>query len=339
MNSTSPQQDRLADPADLADLAALAALDVGAAHRDAPLAGRCTWRMGGPADLLLEPATQDQLSRALAFCADHRLPRVVIGEGSNLLFDDAGVRGVVIRLGPAMAAIRVEGTRIHAQAGAHMADVAWAAQAAGLAGLEHAVGIPGTLGGLVVMNGGSRRHCIGEVIVTVQAVNHRGDPVEFDCAQCNFAYRASVFQHNDCIVAGAVLDCPRGDPDAIKADMDADLAERAAKFPLDQPSCGSVFKNSDAMYAAFGPPGKVIEDTGLKGLTVGDCQVSPKHANFFVNLGNATSRDMLALIATVRARVLARTGMAMECEVRYVSPAGEILPAHEAAARLVPATE
>ena len=314
-------------------LQALAQEDIGAVHPLAPLADYCTWRMGGPADLLVEPASAAQLARVLQRCHAQGLPCVIIGEGSNLLFDDAGVRGVVVRLGPAFASLHIAGTRITADAGVHVADLAWAAQRAGLAGLEHAVGIPGTLGGLVAMNGGSRRQAIGDVIVRVSAVDRAGAMLEFSCSACGFGYRTSVFQHNDCIVVGAELDLPRGDPAAIKAAMEADLAERDAKFPLELPSCGSVFKNSDAMYAAFGPPGKVIEDTQLKGLTVGQCQVSHKHANFFVNLGGATAADMLALIGQVRARVLARTGMAMECEVRYVSPQGAIMPAHEAAAR------
>ncbi|GAB7079355.1 UDP-N-acetylmuramate dehydrogenase [Megalodesulfovibrio paquesii] len=314
-------------------LAALfSTLDVGRLTPDAPLAGRCTWRIGGPADLLVEPASTAQLSRALRTCAEHGLPCVVIGEGSNLLFDDAGLRGVVIRLGPAFAGLRIEGTRVMADAGVQVADLAWAAQREGLAGLEHIVGIPGALGGLIAMNGGSRRQAIGDVIVSVTAMTRTGEPLDFPCAACGFGYRTSIFQQNACIVTGAVLELPSADPAVIKAAMDADLAEREAKFPLDLPSCGSVFKNSDAMYAAYGPPGKVIEDTQLKGLTVGNCQVSHKHANFFVNLGGSTSKDMLALIHEVRRQVLERTGLPFECEVRYVSPQGRIMPAHEAAA-------
>ncbi|AGW13103.1 UDP-N-acetylmuramate dehydrogenase [Megalodesulfovibrio gigas] len=312
-------------------LEALSQEDIGAVRVHAPLADYCTWRMGGPADLLVEPASAAHLARILAWCREHGAPCVVIGEGSNLLFDDAGLRGVVVRLGPAFASLHIQGTRIAADAGVHVADLAWAAQRAGLAGLEHAVGIPGTLGGLVAMNGGSRRQAIGDVIVRVSAVDHTGALLDFPCVACGFGYRTSVFQRNGCIVVGAELDLPRGDPAAIKAAMEADVAEREAKFPLDLPSCGSVFKNSDAMYAAFGPPGKVIEDTQLKGLTVGQCQVSSKHANFFVNLGGASSADMLALIGEVRARVCERTGIQMECEVRYVSPQGAIMPAHDAA--------
>lgn len=307
---------------------------VGHIQQNAPLADYCTWRMGGPADLLVEPSTPEELSRALAFCHAEGVCSVVIGEGSNLLVDDAGIRGVVIRLGPSMSALRVEGTTIFADAGVHVGDLAWAAQAAGLAGLEHTVGIPGSLGGLVVMNGGSRRQSIGDVIVRVHAVTRQGEPMALDCEDCGFSYRTSVFQQNDCIVTGAELNCPTGDEAVIKKAMDADLAERAAKFPLNWPSCGSVFKNSEAMYAAFGPPGKVIEDTNLKGLTIGQCQISPKHANFFVNLGNASSRDMLALIQETRRRVLARTGIMMECEVRYISPDGAIMPGHLAAERM-----
>ncbi len=294
----------------------------------AVLADCSTWRIGGPADLLVEPASVDALSRALALTASADVPTVIIGCGSNLLFDDAGVRGVVIRMGQGMAGFTIEGDVIRAQAGATMYDLARAAARAGLSGLEHTAGIPGTLGGLIAMNGGSRRRAIGDNLRQVDVLDRSGRRQCVAACDCGFGYRTSVFQRNDCIVVGAEIVCERGEPAVIEQDITEDLAERERKFPLDLPNCGSVFTNSQAIYERFGPPGRVIEDTGLKGLRVGDIEVSPKHANFMVNHGHGRSADVLECIRRVREAVYERTGFWLECEVRYVSPEGLVRPAH-----------
>lgn len=311
----------------------LAAAGVGVATRDAPLNECATWRIGGPADLLVEPQSVEDLRRALRFVAAHALPLVVVGGGSNVLFDDAGVRGVVIKIGKLMGGFQFHGAELEAAAGASMEALAWAACARGFSGLEHTVGIPGTLGGLVTMNGGSRRRSIGDVTLRVDTLDRQGELQSFTVEACCFGYRCSVFQTNGRIVVGARLGLdpdPPGGREAIERDMREDLAERERKFPLDQPNCGSVFKSSSRLYPVYGPPGKVVEDTGLKGLRQGQAEVSTKHANFIVNLGDARATDVLGLIGRIRTLVHARTGEYLECEVRYVASDATVRPAHEA---------
>lgn len=307
----------------------LALEPVGRVTRKAPLCEHSTWRIGGPADLLLEPRSVEELSRALRFTTEHAIPTVVVGCGSNALFADEGVRGVVLKIGKGLGGFSFHGSELESGAGATMEELAWAAAERGLSGLEHTVGIPGTLGGLAAMNGGSRRRSIGEVILRVDTLDRQGGFASFTVEACCFGYRCSVFQTNGRIVVGARLGLTPGDRAEIERDMREDLAERERKFPLDLPNCGSVFKSSDALYPIYGPPGKIIEDSGLKGQRVGQAEVSIKHANFIVNVGGASAADTLALIALVRNKVRERTGGWLECEVRYIGPDARIQPAHE----------
>lgn len=308
-------------------LAALHRLGVGQVRVDVPLADHSTWRIGGPADLLVEPESANQVAAVVGFAREHGLPLLVIGQGSNLLFDDAGVRGIVLKFGAAMGRLTVAGGRIEAEAGVWVPRLALAAMRAGLAGLEHIIGIPGTVGGLVLMNGGSHRQGIGDHVVRVEVVDRQGCRVELDREQCGFAYRHSALQKSGALVTGVLLECATASPAAIRRTMLADLRERRRKFPRKEPNCGSVFLSTAAMHASVGPPGKIIEEAGLKGLRVGAAEVSRRHANFIVNTGGASSRDVLALIAHIRRTVLARIGFDLRCEVRYVRPSGEILPA------------
>lgn len=305
----------------------LAGLDVGACHFDAALADYSTWRIGGPADLLVEPARIDQVADVVRFVRSHGIPLVVIGQGSNLLFDDAGLRGVVLRIGANLSRLEIDAGHILAEGGVWVPELARQAMRAGLAGLEHTIGIPGTLGGLVLMNGGSHRKGIGENIRRVWVVNRDGRQVVLDREECRFSYRHSALQEAGAVVVKVELECAAADPARIRREMLADLRERRAKFPRKLPNCGSVFLSTTAMHATVGPPGKIIEEAGLKGCRVGQAEVSPRHANFIVNLGGATSGDVLALITHIRSTVHAGIGFDLRCEVRYVSPQGEIMPA------------
>lgn len=311
----------------------LSQLDVGLCTFAAPLADYCTWRIGGPADLLVEPRSIAQIQRLRRFAHHHALPCVVIGQGSNLLFSDTGVRGIVLRLGQHFARLWIEGEKIEAEAGVWVPGLARKAQQAGLTGLEHIVGIPGTIGGLVLMNGGSHRQSIGNLVERVTLVTPEGDLQKLSAAECDFSYRHSALQKSGGIVVAVELSCPRGDRNAIRQAMLADLRERRGKFPLRLPNCGSVFLSTAAMHASVGPPGRIIEEQGLKGLRVGGAEVSPRHANFIVNRGNATAGDVLTLITAIRAQVRHAIGFELDCEVRYVTPTGEIVPAHLACSR------
>jgi UDP-N-acetylmuramate dehydrogenase len=306
----------------------LAALDVGRVERDADLSKLSWWRIGGRADLLVEPRSPSAAQGVLRYLARAGIPRIVIGDGSNLLFDDAGLRGVVVRIGRSLNGMRVRLGTVSAGAGLYVPRFVRKLGSLGLSGLEHAIGIPGTLGGLVVMNGGSQRKSIGSVVVKVSGCDLSGEPFEHDHAACRFRYRGSRLNDDGLVVLETTLALHQGDPAAMRREMIGIMAERRRKFLKDQPNCGSVFVSDPAMYATVGPPGAAIERVGLKGARFGGAEISPRHANFIVNLGGARSADVLSLIALARDRVRAATGFAMACEVRHVSPDGRIRPAH-----------
>ncbi len=306
-------------------LEGLGELDVGDICEQEPLSRHCTWRIGGPADMLVEPRSIEQLSRLRRYIDDNNITSIVIGDGSNLLFDDAGFRGVVVKIGRSLSAFSIDGRMVRAEAGVAVPRLARAVGLAGLTGIEHIIGIPGTLGGLIVMNGGSRRKSIGEVVRMVEVVDCRGGIHRISHEECGFSYRRSVFQESDWVVVRAELELEYGDASAIRGEMLEVLRERRIKFPHHLPNCGSVFMSGVELYERFGPPGEVIEEAGLKGLRVGGAEVSSKHANFIINTGSAKSSEVRELVRQVRAAVYKRTGIWMECEVRHVSPIGKVV--------------
>jgi UDP-N-acetylmuramate dehydrogenase len=262
----------------------------------------------------------------------HRLslPFVVIGDGSNLLFDDAGARGVVVKIGRHLSRVEIRDKWITTEAGIFVPRLMRQIGGAGLAGLEHAIGIPGTLGGLVLMNGGSMRQNVGSRVDKVWAVNREGSLVEFEHADCRFEYRRSALQGMGLAVVRVRLQGTPDNPRSIRKEMLRILRTRRQKFPLKLPNCGSVFLSDPALHAAVGAPGKIIEQCGFKGYRVGDAMIPQLHANFIVNLGSARSADVLSIIHRVRAVVQERTGFLLMCEVRYLSPDCRLMPAHEA---------
>lgn len=309
----------------------LKAAKVGALYRNERLCNHCMWRIGGPAEILAEPQDDEQLRKILQVTVEYNIPVIVIGHGTNLLFDDAGLRGLAVKIGNKMSDYSIEGNRVRAKAGIWTPKIARAVGNEGLTGIEHAIGIPGTLGGLIVMNGGSKGRCIGDVVKKVHVMNHQGQTSSLLRNDCQFSHRSSALQKSDLIVTGIEMEFERGEPHAIRREMLEILRVRNGKFPRKTPNCGSVFLSGSQMYERFGPPGKIIEETGLKGLRIGGAQVSHKHANFIVNPGEAASADIISLIRLIREKVYDRIGAWMECEVRYVSPGGHIFPAHKVA--------
>ena len=300
----------------------------GAVEERVDLALHSHWRIGGKADIVVRPRSVEELSRLRGWLAAEGLAYVVIGASTNLLFSDEGLRAVCVEIGPDLAGIRVEGNRIFCEPGAWAPSIARAAMKAGLTGIEHICGIPGTIGGLVYMNGGSQRHGIGEAVVRVVTIDQQGRVGSRTAEECGFRYRRSIFQETGEIVAGVELNLtPGGDPVAIRREMLQIMSSRRRKFPKKQPNCGSVFVSNPAFYAEYGPPGVVIERMGFKGATVGGAQVSPLHANFIVNIGGATAGDVLTLIHRIRKKVAEGTGYLMEVEARFVTPDGIILSA------------
>ncbi len=299
---------------------------------DELLSRHCTWRIGGPADVLIEPTSWAQLGALVRHAEENGIPAAVIGKGSNLLFDDRGVRGVVIVIGRHLSRLEIQGAAVRAEAGISASRLARTVGLAGLAGLEHIVGIPGTLGGLVVMNGGSLRKAIGDAIVQVQTIDRRGEPRILRGDECEFAYRQSRFQNEDAIITEVNLKLAAGDKAQILPQMREILRERRRRFPMTLPSCGSVFKGDAELLQRFGPPGAVIESLGFKGTRVGDAVVSSLHANFIVNVGAARANDVLELVRLIRWRAFERLGHTMTCEAKYVAPDARVRPLDEALA-------
>lgn len=277
-----------------------------------PMRAHTTMRVGGPADALFLPESAQQLAQALAWARELGVCALLIGNGSNLIVRDGGVRALVISLGERFSRIRVEGEVISAQAGASLSRVASAAQEAGLSGLEFAAGIPGTLGGGVAMNAGAYGGQLSDVLVDAQVLSE-GEEVSLAREELCLGYRTSLPLTRKLPVVGARFRLTRDAPEAIAERMKRLAAQRREKQPLSLPSAGSVFKRPEGHFA-----GALIEAAGLKGLTVGGAQVSPKHAGFIVNLGSATARDVLELIDSVQRRVWEHAHVRLETEVRIV---------------------
>ena len=278
-----------------------------------PLAPHTTFRIGGPVDAFVSPRSVEEVSQVVRACEQASVPWRVIGCGSDLLVSDEGVEGVVIEVRDNLSAIRVDGTRIVAGAGATNAAVAEAACAAGLSGYEFACGIPGTVGGAVYMNAGAYGGEMKDVLEAVSYLTADGRWVDSEASELDFSYRHSAFEENDACILGAVFHLEKGDPDAIKARMNELMQKRIDKQPLDKPSAGSTFKRPAGAFAAA-----LIDQCGLRGYRHGGAAVSDKHCGFVVNLGGATCADVLALCDEVRAIVKEKTGYDLEKEIRVV---------------------
>lgn len=281
---------------------------------DAPLARHTSLRVGGPADALAAPADRAELARLLALCARQRLAHLVLGHGFNTLVLDGGVDGVVIQLARfRRIEARPEGL-LFAEAGvSHRQLVNFCAER-GLAGLEFGAGIPGTLGGWLAMNAGIPEREIGDAVRELEVMSPTGASTRrLPRAELEFRYRALVGLAPGSLILAALLEVTAADPRVVRTEVARLLAKRAASQPLDVPSCGSVFKNPPGDYA-----GRLIEAAGLKGLRVGDAEISPVHANFIANRGRARAADVLALVEQARERVAREFGIELEPEVRIL---------------------
>lgn len=280
---------------------------------DEPLRLHTTFRIGGPAELFLNASSRDEIRAALSFCAEKNVPVTLIGNGSNTLASDAGVRGVVLRVGDRIAVCSLTGNRLTAGAGALLPRLSRLACENGLKGLEWAAGIPGALGGAVCMNAGAYGGEMSAVVSAVDALASDGAQVRLTRDDLRFAYRHSRVMDEGLIILSAELDLSPAPPEELLALASDYSRSRAEKQPLTLPSAGSAFKRPKDGYAA-----RLIDDAGLKGLRVGGAQVSEKHAGFIVNTGGATAADVLGLMDEVRARVLAAAGVELESEIRFI---------------------
>jgi len=320
---------QLITPALLHRLRAIDNLDI---LTNVKLAAISRWKIGGIADCVVCPRTTAALQQTLVLARELDVPVAVIGLTTNLLFAQLGLRALIIHLGQDFANLTITGNSVWAQAGVWMPRFARQVAQAGLTGIEHLAGIPGTLGGLVCMNGGTQRKGIGERLVSVTAMDLDGTLHTYDREQCGFAYRTSMFQHNRQIITEAefVYETAQNKID-VRRQMKRILEERRRKFPQKLPNCGSVFVSNPALYDSLGPPGAAIEQCGLKGTVHGGAQISPLHANFIVNNGGASTADVLYLIELIRSTVRLQTGHDMEAEAKYVDTLGNMHPAHEVA--------
>lgn len=289
----------------------------GKAVRDRPLAKHTTLRVGGPAGIFVTADSLNELRLVLQTALDFGLPYFVLGKGSNVLVSDEGFDGIVIELGIDFRKIVVDGGYIQAGAGVALPVLVQVACKRGLEGLAFAVGIPGSLGGALVMNAGAYRRTIGDVVrkVTVYTLDHQLRSL--DRSEIAFGYRSSSLPA-DGIIVEAVIKLRESDPDCVAGEMEKLFRKRKRTQPLNLPSAGSVFKNPPGLFA-----GKLIEEVGCKGLRVGDAQISQKHANFVVNLGNAIANDVLTLLKKVQDEVYSGKGIILEPEITLV---GEFPP-------------
>lgn len=278
-----------------------------------PLKRHVTFRTGGNADYFVTVDSAGKLAQLIKYLNEEHINYYILGNGSNLLFPDEGYRGVIIKIGRFADDLVVENTQIRAGAGVRLSQVAHAAYQASLTGMEFAAGIPGTLGGAVVMNAGAYGGEMKDVLVSVTAIDEQGELVELTKEELELSYRHSVIPERRLVVTEAVLQLAQGDSQAIKSQMDDLAARRKEKQPLEYPSAGSTFKRPEGYFA-----GKLIEDAGLRGFQMGGAQVSEKHCGFVINRENATTEEILALIHYVQKCVYEKFGVRLEMEVKVV---------------------
>jgi len=294
-------------------LAALAAILSEPVQTNVPMQKHTTWQVGGRADYLVCPANEDELSALLKLLAAENMPWLVIGNGSNLLVGDKGIRGVVMKLSESFSFTVWREQSVTAGAGKMLPELALEAAERGLSGLEFAAGIPGSLGGAVRMNAGAYGSTIGEFITKVTIMDYSGQVRTMDVAEITFAYRNSSLFDLEAVVCSVSLSLPTGSRERSMEEIQRLLHLRSLNQPLEFPSCGSVFRNPPNDHA-----GRLIELANLRGLQIGGAAVSKKHGNFIINLGGARAKDIKDLIEEVQQRVYDYSGIRLVPEVKMV---------------------
>lgn len=280
--------------------------------RKEPLKLHTTWKVGGPADLFISLAYQEDLPEILDYSRQNRIPLFVFGSGSNLLVKDGGLKGIALQIGADFAGHSFRGRILRAKAGANLSRLASVTAEEGLSGLEFAAGIPGSAGGALLMNAGAYGGRIADIFHRALAITRAGEEELLKPADMEFGYRHTRLMERDTIIIWVELALAPGDPSLIREAVRKNMALRRERHPY-EPSAGSVFKNPPQ-----GPAGHFIEKAGLKGLEIGGARVSEKHANFIVNTGRARAEDILALMAKVQEEVYQKFGIALKPEVRVI---------------------
>ena len=272
-----------------------------------------TFKIGGPVDIMVLPQDEEDVATVVSFCRQRDIPLFIFGVGSNILVRDGGIRGVAMKLGENLDEVEVNGEEIQAQAGVKISALARIAAFHSLSGLEFAEGIPGSLGGALVMNAGAYDGEMQAAVIEARAISPDGNIKTFLKEEMQFRYRHSVFQSNDYIIVSARLKLATADHEEIEERMLEFARRREEKQPLDKPSAGSTFRRPPGFYV-----GPMLEELGLKGYQIGGAQVSSKHAGFIVNNGNATAQDVLYLIAHIQQKARERFGVDLQPEIRVV---------------------
>lgn len=283
-----------------------------------PMRAHTTFRIGGPADYFVTPENAECLGKLIRFLETEKLPYFILGNGSNLLVSDDGYRGAVICTVAGFQELRVGESTVTAGAGQLLSKIASAADSGNLTGMEFASGIPGTLGGALIMNAGAYGGEMKDIVREVTVMTSEGEIRRFSGDEMKFGYRTSAAKENGWIVLGATMELESGEREKIEARMNELREARTSKQPLNFPSAGSTFKRPEGHFA-----GKLIMDSGLAGFSVGDAQVSEKHCGFVINRGHATAEDVYILIRRIREIVYARSGVLLEPEVKFL---GEFPP-------------
>lgn len=278
-----------------------------------PLCNHTSFKIGGPADVMVMPESVEDIKKVLSFARAKNIPFFILGLGSNILVRDKGIRGIVIKLGNCLNHIEVKGEEIYAEAGVRLSALSKKAAQNSLSGLEFAEGIPGSLGGAIFMNAGAYGGEIKDVVKEVYAVDEKGIFKTFYEQDMKWGYRYSIFQENGCIILGARMKLKKGNQSEILSRMQKLGKKRREKQPLELPSAGSIFKRPEGYYV-----GPMLEKLGLKGYRVGGAEVSDKHAGFIVNTGGATCEDVLKLIDYIKTKVREAYNLDLEVEVRIV---------------------
>ncbi len=282
-----------------------------------PMSKHTSFKIGGPADIFVKASEISQIENVLKVCRENSIPLTVVGNGSNLLVRDKGIRGIVLK--NCMNQYRIEkndeGAEVYVDAGVLNAVLAQALMKEGVTGFEFAAGIPGTVGGAIFMNAGAYGGEIKDIIEETTFIDlEDGNKIKTISKQeQDFAYRHSIFENSKAIIIGAKFNLKNGNIDDIKEKMNANLLSRKDKQPIENPSAGSTFKRGDGFITA-----KIIDECGLKGFCVGDAKVSEKHAGFVVNTGNATAKDVICLIEKIKAEVYKKTGKQIETEIKII---------------------
>ena len=280
---------------------------------DEPMKKHASFRVGGPADVLIRPIDEEQLREILLYIKKEEIPYLIIGNGSNLLVRDGGIRGIVVELSDNYSDFNIDGNKMEIKAGALLSRIGNVALRAELKGFEFAAGIPGTFGGALAMNAGAYGGEIKDIVKKVKVMDKDGNILELSNEEMHFGYRKSAIVEKGYVALSATVELEKGNYDDIKATMDDLRDRRVSKQPLNFASAGSTFKRPTGYFA-----GKLIQDSGLKGLSIGDAQVSEKHSGFVINRGNATATELLNLMFAIKSTVNAKFGVMLEEEVKIV---------------------